>query len=116
MVANNQQLSRSQSASNQQALKDFLGSSRGCKVGTVNKQIKTDFNAYVLDIIKTYDIKNISYPYLLNNDYTNYNGVTTNLVFKAKLLLRPTPVKSGSHCVDITFEVFLRLCKLAIRL
>jgi len=75
----------------------------------INKQVKTDFNAYVLDIIKTYDIKNIRYPYLLNNDYANYNGVTTNLVFQGQTLAKAHPSGNrASHCVGITFEVFFK--------
>ncbi|NMA02627.1 MAG: hypothetical protein GX923_08730 [Clostridia bacterium] len=112
MVANNQQLaSRSQSASNQQAHERSQQEVQKevVKSEPVNKQIKTDFNAYVLDIIKTYDIKNISYPYLLNNDYSNYNGVTTNLVFQGQTLAKAHPSGNrASHCVGITFEVFFK--------
>ena len=112
MVANNQQLaSRSQSASNQQAHERSQQEVQKevVKSEPVNKQIKTDFNAYVLDIIKTYDIKNISYPYLLNNDYANYNGVTTNLVFQGQTLAKAHPSGNrASHCVGITFEVFFK--------
>ena len=112
MVANNQQLaSRSQSASNQQAHERSQQEVQKevVKSEPVNKQIKTDFNAYVLYIIKTYDIKNISYPYLLNNDYSNYNGVTTNLVFQGQTLAKAHPSGNrASHCVGITFEVFFK--------
>lgn len=112
MVANNQQLaSRSQSASNQQAHERSQQEVQKevVKSEPVNKQVKTDFNAYVLDIIKTYDIKNISYPYLLNNDYSNYNGVTTNLVFQGQTLAKAHPSGNrASHCVGITFEVFFK--------
>ena len=110
MVANNQQLaSRSQSASNQQAHERSQQEVQKevVKSEPVNKQIKTDFNAYVLDIIKTYDIKNISYPYLLNNDYSNYNGVTTNLVFQGQTLAKAHPSGNrASHCVGITLRYF----------
>ncbi|MDO9535898.1 MAG: hypothetical protein Q7J85_11355 [Bacillota bacterium] len=66
-------------------------------------------NQYVLDIIKTYQIGKGSYPYLLNNDYLNYNGVTSTLSYKGKVLLRAHPSGSrASHCVGITFEVFFK--------
>lgn len=66
-------------------------------------------NNYVLDVIKTYSIGEISYPYLLNNDYANYNGVTQNLYFQGKVLLKAHPSGDrASHCVGITFEVFFR--------
>ncbi|SCY94464.1 hypothetical protein [Alkaliphilus peptidifermentans] len=63
-------------------------------------------NRYVLDMIKTYPIGT---PYLLNTDYANYNGVTTNLYYKDTLLLRANPKGDrASHCVGITFEVFFK--------
>lgn len=65
------------------------------------------FNKLVLAQIETY--KNGSYPYLLNTDYENYNGVTTNLYYQGKLLLKANPSGNrASHCVGITFEVFFR--------
>ena len=65
------------------------------------------FNKLVLAQIETYN--NGSYPYLLNTDYQNYNGVTTNLYYQGKLLLKATPSGNrASHCVGITFEVFFR--------
>lgn len=68
---------------------------------------KVDFNKLVLDIIKTYN--NGSYPYILNEDYNNYNGVTTNLYYKDKILLKAHPSgNKASHCVGITFEVFFK--------
>jgi len=64
-------------------------------------------NAYVLDEIKAY--RGRSYPYLLNNDYSNYNGVTENLVYQGRLLLKAHPSGNrASHCVGITFEVFFK--------
>lgn len=64
-------------------------------------------NKYVLDVIKTYKIG--SYPYLLNNDYKNYNGVTENLYYKGELLLKAEPSGSkASNCTGITFEVFFK--------
>ncbi len=66
-----------------------------------------DLNDYVLKAISTYQGK--SYPYLLNTDYANYNGVTADIHYQDKLLLRAH--QSGnraSHCVGITFEVFFR--------
>ncbi len=66
-----------------------------------------ELNQYVLNIIKTYTIG--KYPYLLNNDYMNYNGVTMNLYYQNKLLLKAHPSGSkASHCVGLTFEVMLR--------
>lgn len=65
------------------------------------------FNRYVLNIINTY--KGKTYPYLLNNDYNFYNGVTTNLVYKDLILARAHPSGNrASHCVGITFEVFFK--------
>ena len=64
-------------------------------------------NSYVLDIIKTYKIG--SYPYLLNNDYSNYNGVTENLYYNGEILLKAESSGSkASHCSGITFEVFYK--------
>ncbi|MEW6622920.1 MAG: hypothetical protein AB1420_07315 [Bacillota bacterium] len=66
-----------------------------------------DLNKYVLDIINTYEIG--KYPYLLNTDYQNYNGVTTDLKYKDQLLLKAHPSGSkASHCSGITFEVFFK--------
>ncbi len=64
-------------------------------------------NKYVLDIIKTYKIGD--YPYLLNNDYQNYNGVTENLYYDGELLLKADPNGNrASYCTGITFEVFFK--------
>lgn len=66
-----------------------------------------DLNSFVLDVIGTYEIG--KYPYLLNNDYANYNGVTTNIVYQGTLLAKAHPSGNrASHCVGITFEVFVR--------
>lgn len=65
-------------------------------------------NKYVLDTINTFKIGSEN-PYLLNNDYENYNGVTENIVYGGELLLKAHP--SGvrySHCTGITFEVFFK--------
>lgn len=65
-------------------------------------------NKYVLDIINTYKIGG-GYPYLLNNDYENYNGVTENIVYDGELLLKSHPSGTRySHCTGITFEVFFK--------
>ena len=65
------------------------------------------FNQLVLAQIMTYNKG--SYPYLLNTDYANYNGVTSNLYYQGKLLLKAHPSGNrASHCVGITFEVFFR--------
>jgi len=67
----------------------------------------TTLNSYVLQIINTYPIGR--YPYLLNNDYANYNGVTANISYQGQLLLKAHPSgKRYSHCSGITFEVFFR--------
>lgn len=69
----------------------------------------TVLNPYVLEVIKTYRIGEIRYPYLLNKDYNNYNGVTTTLTYKGKVLLKAHPSGNrASHCVGITFEVFFK--------
>ncbi len=63
------------------------------------------FNQLVLAQIETYNKGN--YPYLLNTDYANYNGVTSNLYYQGKLLLKAHPSGNrANHCVGITFEVF----------
>lgn len=68
------------------------------------------FNQLVLAQIETYNKG--SYPYLLNADYTNYNGVTSNLYYQGKLLLKAHPSGNrANHCVGITFEVFFRAMK-----
>ncbi len=65
------------------------------------------FNQMVLRIINTYTGKR--YPYLLNNDYANYNGVTEDIYYQGRLLLRAHPSGNrASHCVGITFEVFFK--------
>ncbi len=64
-------------------------------------------NKYVLDIIKTYKVGN--YPYLLNDDYQNYNGVTEDLYYNGELLLKANPNGDrASCCTGITFEVFFK--------
>lgn len=71
-----------------------------------NKHLDGYLNSYVLDIIETYKG---SYPYLLNDDYDNYNGVTTTLYFDDQVLLKAHPSGNrASHCSGITFEVFYR--------
>jgi len=66
-----------------------------------------DLNTYVLDVIKTYGGGH--YPYLLDTNYASYNGVTTNLYYQGQLLAKAHPSGNrASHCVGITFEVFLR--------
>lgn len=75
------------------------------------QDVKLDgyLNQYVLNIIKTYQIGGGRYPYLLNNDYANYNGVTTNIYYQNRLLLKAHPSGNrASHCSGITFEVFFK--------
>jgi hypothetical protein len=65
-----------------------------------------DLNSFVLEVIKNY---NGNYPYLLNKDYGNYNGVTANIYYQDKLLLKAHPSGNrANHCVGITFEVFFK--------
>jgi hypothetical protein len=69
--------------------------------------VKQGFNQIVLNITKTY--KGGKYPYLLNNDYANYNGVTENLYYDGQLFLKANPSGNrASHCSGITFEVFFK--------
>lgn len=77
----------------------------------LEKYFQQDLNSYILEVIKTYG--NGKYPYLLNTDYENYNGVTTNLYYQDQLLLRAHPSGNrASQCVGITFEVFFKAMEL----
>lgn len=74
----------------------------------VDSNLSGYLNKHVLDTINTYKIGSEN-PYLLNNDYENYNGVTEDIVYGGELLLKAHP--SGvrySHCTGITFEVFFK--------
>jgi len=72
-----------------------------------DENLDETLNKYVLNVIKTYEAGN--YPYLLNNDYQNYNGVTENLYYDGKLLLKANPNGNRAcHCTGITFEVFFK--------
>lgn len=80
---------------------------------TDNRRAPSDLskylNPYVLDVIKTYDLEGNNYPYLLNNDFENYNGVTEDIYYKGDLILKAHP--SGlkySHCTGISFEIFFK--------
>lgn len=81
---------------------------RGEEIKRVASDASTkSMNSYVLDIIRNYKIG--GYPYLLNNDYSNYNGVTENLYYKGEILLKAEPSgNKASHCSGITFEVFFK--------
>lgn len=69
--------------------------------------LSQSLNQYVLDVIKSYKIG--SYPYLLNNDYENYNGVTENLYYQGEVLLKgDANGTKASNCTGITFEVFFK--------
>jgi hypothetical protein len=76
------------------------------------KEIKTsaaesDLNNYVLKVIPSYE--GGRYPYLLNNDYENYNGVTVNITYKDSVIAKANPDGSkSSHCVGLTYEVFYK--------
>jgi hypothetical protein len=66
-----------------------------------------DLYRYVLSVMNTYQIG--KYPYLLNTDYNNYNGVTTDLVYQGRTIAKANPNGNrASHCVGITFEVFFK--------
>ncbi|MGE5527834.1 MAG: hypothetical protein ACM3X6_01650 [Patescibacteria group bacterium] len=70
-------------------------------------QYDRDLNGYVLQVMAGYE--GGRYPYLLNRDYAHYNGVTRDLYYRGRLLLRASPNGSrASHCVGITFEAFFR--------
>lgn len=61
------------------------------------------------NLIETYSLEEGIYPYLLNNDYQNYNGVTEDLYYKGEILLKANPNgNKASHCTGITFEVFFK--------
>ena len=67
----------------------------------------TDLNSYVLTVIAGYKPGN--YPYLLNTDYQNYNGVTEDLYYGGRIVAKAHPSGNrASHCSGITFEVFFK--------
>lgn len=75
----------------------------------VEENLDKHLNKYVLDVIKTYSLEDGKYPYLLNNDYENYNGVTEDLYYKGEILLKANPNGDKSnHCTGITYEVFFK--------
>jgi hypothetical protein len=68
---------------------------------------KSELNNYVLKVIPAY--AGGKYPYLLNNDYANYNGVTENIIYKGSPIAKANPNGSkSSHCVGLTYEVFFK--------
>lgn len=70
----------------------------------------SELNSYVLKVIQVY--KGEKYPYLLNNDYNHYNGVTENIAYKGSTIAKANPDGSkSSHCVGLTFEVFFKAMK-----
>lgn len=70
------------------------------------KKHDTVLNGYVQQVISTY---RGHYPYLLNADYANYNGVSEDLYFAHRLLAKAHPSGNrATHCVGITFEVFFK--------
>jgi hypothetical protein len=70
-----------------------------------NTALQVDLNSYVLAAVNSFQGKH--YPYLLNDDYAHYNGVTQNIYYQGSLLLRADPGGShASYCVGITFETF----------
>jgi hypothetical protein len=67
----------------------------------------SELNNYVLKVIPDYNRG--KYPYLLNNDYENYNGVTENITYQGSLIAKANPDGSkSSHCVGLTYEVFFK--------
>lgn len=92
--------------------KNISTPSRGTTT-TENRSEKINgFNKYVLDVINTYPLGTNNYPYLLNNDFQNYNGVTENLYYQGEILLKGHPSGTKySHCTGITFEVFFKAMK-----
>lgn len=71
--------------------------------------LSNHLNNYVLDVIKTYSTGDGNHPYLLNNDFQNYNGVTEDLYYQGELILKANPNgDKSSHCTGITFEVFFK--------
>ena len=94
-------------------IKSDEGSSTGTK-GSGEDSAETggsaafrSFNQLVLDAIKTYD--DGKYPYILNNDYANYNGVSEDIIYKGQVFLKAHPSGNrATHCVGITFEVFFK--------
>jgi hypothetical protein len=82
------------------------------KKENINKEVQRsaaqmDLNSYVLKTIATYEVGN--YPYLLNNDYENYNGVTETIAYQGATIAKSNPDGSkSSHCVGLTFEVFYK--------
>jgi len=79
------------------------------KLSDNTELLGTNLNKYVLHVISTYPIGTNKYPYLLNNDYANYNGVTENIYYKGEILAKghPSGIKY-SHCSGITFEVLYK--------
>jgi hypothetical protein len=68
---------------------------------------ESDLNNYVLKVIPSYE--DGKYPYLLNNDYENYNGVTVSITYKDSIIAKANPDGSkSSHCVGLTYEVFYK--------
>ena len=77
------------------------------KVGVQAVAKKSELNNYVLKVIPSYD--GGEYPYILNNDYDNYNGVTENILYQGSLIAKANLDKSkSSHCVGLTYEVFFK--------
>ena len=71
---------------------------------------KSELNNYVLKVIPSYD--GGRYPYLLNNDYDHYNGVTENIIYQGSPIAKANPNGSkSSHCVGLTYEVFFKAMK-----
>jgi hypothetical protein len=68
---------------------------------------KSELNNYVLKVIPAYE--GYKYPYLLNNDYDNYNGVTENIIYQGSPIAKANPNGSkSSYCVGLTYEVFFK--------
>ena len=72
------------------------------------KVIIEGLNGYVLDIISGYEG---DYPYLLNDDYENYNGVTEDLIYQGEIIARPIPAEIEPVTVWALPSRSLRRCR-----
>lgn len=112
IVAKNAEENNKEVKETQERKENISNPSRGADI-TDNRKNKEDLsqhlNNYVLDVIKTYSLGNGNYPYLLNDDFQNYNGVTEDLYYGGELILKANPNgDKSSHCTGITFEVFFK--------
>ncbi len=90
--------------------KQISRSSRGELIDKKGLEVSSkNLNQYVLDVVSTYSLEKGEYPYLLNNDFKNYNGVTEDIYYKDELILKANPAGDrASNCTGISFEVFFK--------